>query len=73
MRVVDLLGELGGNVTGRVVVEDAVERDDIMVLDGLADVGPAELCIKRGQVLEHLPPRPEYSSDHIIPVSCSGT
>ena len=41
MRVVDLLRELGSDVTGSVIVEDAVEGDGVMVLDGLADPGPA--------------------------------
>ena len=47
MSVVDLLRELGSNVTGYVVVEHAVEGDRIMVLDGLADLGPAKFLIKR--------------------------
>ena len=66
MSVINFLAEFGGDVSWSVMREDAVERDDIMILNGLAYSSPPELLIERVEILEHFPPNAIDCPDHII-------
>ena len=66
MSVGDDLLELGGEVLRRVVPQDAVEGDGIMIPDGVPYPDPAELLIQGVQVGEPLPPDAEHRPHHVV-------